>query len=417
MTRVQTGGDFGIPEKEFGAALRTAERRDQAYREAIKLIDLDELASLASHLVKNPSPNPPGQESGVASLIQGYMAQAGFETTLEDAYPGRPNVYSILRGSEEKPVLMLNGHMDVVPPGEGWTIEPFGGKIESGRLFGRGAADMKGGLSAMMVAMKSIALAKVELRGTLIFSAVVDEEQAEGGTKRMLESGIKSDFAVVGEPTGLRIASSSKGDVYYEITTLGKSAHSSTPELGTNAISKMAHIIEGINRLSKDLKTRKHGLLGNPTYSVGTIDGGTTTNVVPSRCKVTVDRRTLPGESAEDGKAELESMIKNLQGKDPELRAHVRMLVEASPMEVPPNHPFVLTAREAVRHVLGSDKGLIGLSGATDAQLLYNVAKIPSVVLGPGELSQAHRPDESVSLSEIAEAARIYVWLALSVLL
>jgi len=345
------------------------------------------------------------------------MTQAGVEARLEDVHPARPNVYCVLRGSEDTPILMLNGHTDVVPAGEGWTTDPFGGAIESDRLYGRGAADMKGGLAAMMVAMKSLAFAKVGLRGTLIFSAVVDEEQAESGTRRMLESGIKSDFAVVGEPTNLRVASASKGDVYYEITTTGRSAHSSTPGLGTNAISKMADIIEAINGLSKELEAKKHELLGFPTHSVGTIEGGTATNVVPSICRVTVDRRTLPGESGADGKAELESLIERLRKKDPKLRAEVRTLMEASPMEVPSDHPFVQTAREAVRHVLGSDRGLVGLSGATDAQLLYNLSKIPSVILGPGELSQAHQPDENVSLSEVAEAAKIYTRLALSLLL
>jgi acetylornithine deacetylase/succinyl-diaminopimelate desuccinylase family protein len=394
-----------------------SERCDQVYREAVKLIDFDEVASLASELVKIPSPNPPGEESEVASLIQRHLTQSQVETTLEEVCPGRPNIYGILRGTEEKPVLMFNGHMDVVPAGAGWTVEPFGGKIENGRLFGRGAADTKGGLAAMMTAMRSIVLTKAELRGTLIFAAVVDEEQAESGTRKMLESGVRSDFAVVAEPTGLRVASSSKGDVYYEITTSGRSAHSSTPELGVNAISGMAHIIKGIDKLAEDLRAKKHELLGNPTYSVGMIEGGTATNVVPSYCKATVDRRTLPGESGKDGEKELVSMISGLRKMDPTLQASVRTLMEASPMEVPSNHPFVLAAREAVRHVLGSERGLVGLSGATDAQLLYNVANIPSVILGPGEFSQAHQADESVLLSEIVEAAKIYMRLALSVLL
>jgi acetylornithine deacetylase/succinyl-diaminopimelate desuccinylase family protein len=394
-----------------------SERCDQVYREAVKLIDFDEVASLASELVKIPSPNPPGEESEVASLIQRHLTQSQVETTLEEVCHGRPNIYGILRGTEEKPVLMFNGHMDVVPAGAGWTVEPFGGKIENGRLFGRGAADTKGGLAAMMKAMRSIVLTKAELRGTLIFAAVVDEEQAESGTRKMLESGVRSDFAVVAEPTGLRVASSSKGDVYYEITTSGRSAHSATPELGVNAISGMAHVIKGIDKLAEDLRAKKHELLGNPTYSVGIIEGGTATNVVPSYCKVTVDRRTLPGESAKDGEKELVSLINGLRQNDPTLQASVRTLMEASPMEVPSNHPFVLAAREAVRHVLGSERGRVGLSGATDAQLLYNVANIPSVILGPGEFSQAHQADESVLLSEVVEAAKIYMRLALSVLL
>jgi acetylornithine deacetylase/succinyl-diaminopimelate desuccinylase-like protein len=276
---------------------------------------------------------------------------------------------------------------------------------------------MKAGLAAMMVAMKSIALSRINLRGSLFLSAVVDEEQAETGTKRMLESGIRSDFAVVGEPTGLKTVRASKGDVYYEITTSGKAAHSSTPSEGISAIVKMAKIVEAINGLSRRLEAKKHKLLGSPTLSVGMIEGGTATNVVPSLCKAMVDRRTLPGETAENGKKQLESLIANLRKKDRQLQAQVRTVMEAAPMEVPENSTIVKAARKATEHVLGHDTGVTGMPGATDAQLLYNMARIPSVILGPGDSSQAHKPNEHVSLSEVLEASRIYAWLALSLLL
>jgi len=396
----------------------TVQRRlDQIYSDVIKLVDRNELWSLSGELVKRPSPNPPGEVSEVSSFVQEYMTRAGVETRLEEVSPGRPNVYCVLRGSEQKPVLMLNGHMDVVPVGEGWTMDPFGGQIVGDRLYGRGAADMKAGLAAIMVAMKSMALAGTKLRGTLLLSAVVDEEQGETGTRKMMDSGITSTFAIVGEPTSLSTVIASKGDVYYEITTVGKAAHSSTPSEGINAIDKMADVIGAIRNLSREFEARQHRLLGSPTISVGTIEGGTATNVVPSLCKATVDRRTLPGETAEEGKRQLESIISNLKQKDPQLEARVRTVMEAYPMEVPEDSLIVQTAREATKHVLGHDTGVVGMQGATDAQLLYNVAQIPSVILGPGALSQAHRPNEYVPLSEVLDAAKIYARIALSLLL
>jgi len=397
--------------------MTTPEGLEQAYRSVVKLIDRDELSSLTSQLIRAQSPNPPGEVREVSSLVYDYMTRTGIEARLDEASPNRPNVYCVLNGSEKKPVLMFNGHMDVVPAGDGWTMDPFGGQIVGDKLYGRGATDMKAGLAAMMIAMKSIALAKVNLRGNLFLSAVVDEEQAETGTKRMLESGIRSDFAVVGEPTGLKTVRSSKGDVYYEITTSGKAAHSSTPSEGISAITKMAKIVEAINDLSRRLEAKKHKLLGFPTFSVGMIEGGTATNVVPSFCKAMVDRRTLPGETAEDGKKQLESLIANLRKKDRQLRARVRTIMEAAPMEVPENSTIVQAARKATEHVLGHDTGVTGMQGATDAQLLYNVARIPSVILGPGDISQAHKPNEHVSLSEVLEASRIYARLALILLL
>jgi acetylornithine deacetylase/succinyl-diaminopimelate desuccinylase family protein len=378
-------------------------------------VDSEELTSLAQDIVRIPSVY--GDEEKVALFLANKFKQWGFEVTVDEVLPRRPNVYAVLRGKSESPTLMYNGHMDVVPPGDGWTEDPYSGLLRGGRLYGRGAADMKGPLASMMIAANALKRAQVELKGDLVITAVVGEEENQKGTLQVADRKMRADFAVVGEPTELKVCIAHKGDVTYEITTAGKAAHASVLHQGMNAIYKMRRIIEAIEKFSVELEARRsHPLLGTATISVGTIEGGTISSAVPAFCKIMVDRRTLPDEGGEKGKAELEGLVEKLRRDDSDLVAHVKTVVDALPMEIPEDHDLVRTIRRAAKEILGEDPEVQGVPYTTDGGILANRSKIPTLVFGPGDIGQAHRPDESIPVEEMFAAAKIYALTALHLL-
>ena len=389
--------------------------RDEIRNKVMESVDSGELTRLAQDIVRIPSVY--GDEEKVALFLANKFKEWGFEVTVDEVLPKRPNVYAVLRGQSASPTLMYNGHMDVVPPGDGWTNEPYSGLLRDGRLYGRGTADMKGPLASMMIAANALKRAQVELKGNLLITAVVGEEENQKGTLQVADRRMRAEFAVVGEPTELRVCIAHKGDVTVEITTTGKAAHASVLHQGTNAIYKMRRIIEAIEKFSLELEARKtHPLLGGATISVGTIEGGTISSAVPALCKIMVDRRTLPDESGEMAEAELESLVEKLRREDPDLVAHVKTVVDALPMEISEDHDLVRTLRKAVKEILGHDPEVQGVPYTTDGGILASRAKIPTVVFGPGDIDLAHRPDESIPVDEMCAAAKIYALTALHLL-
>lgn len=386
---------------------------DRKLRDALDLYS-SEVVALSQEMVRIPSIS--GEEEKLALFVAGKLKEYGLEVTVDEVLPGRPNVYGVLRGKIGKPILMYNGHTDVVPPGEGWTDDPYSGVLRAGRIFGRGSADMKGPLASMMIAAKALKGAGVELRGNLVITAVIAEEENQMGTRRVVDGPIKGEFAIVGEPTRLNVCTAHKGDVAYEITTIGKAVHASVLHEGINAIYKMKEVIDSIEKFAVELEKRKrHPLLGPSTISVGTIEGGTIPAAVPAFCKIKLDRRLLPGEDAETGKKELESLIDSLKERDPDLVADVRTIVEVPPMETRQDHAIVRTIREVVLEVTGRDPGIEGVPYTTDGAILVKKG-IPTVIFGPGDIKQAHQPDEWISVDEMVTATRIYAQTALQLL-
>jgi acetylornithine deacetylase/succinyl-diaminopimelate desuccinylase-like protein len=221
----------------------------------------------------------------------------------------------------------------------------------------------------------------------------------------------------VGEPTRLGICTAHKGDVAYEVTTSGKAAHASVLHEGINAIYKMKKIIDAIEKLDEELEARKkHPLLGTSTMSVGTIEGGTIPAAVPASCKIKVDRRLLPSEDAEMGKRELEGLIDNLRKQDPDLVARVRVVVDAPPMETRQDEAIVTVLRDAVVKVTGADPGITGVPYTTDGAILVKNGGIPTVIFGPGDIRQAHQPNECIPVDEMVTATKIYALTALELL-
>jgi acetylornithine deacetylase len=379
-------------------------------------IDQKSLVELLRKLVSIRSINPPGQEGELAYFIYEWAKMQGFEATLDEVCDNRLNVYITLPGEKGHPKLLFNGHLDVVPEGSGWSVSPFDGVIKDDLFFGRGASDMKGGIAAMLMAAKAIKESEIKLDGDLLITLVIDEEVSGKGTRQVLSKGITADYAIVGEPTSLEVVIASKGDVNFEIEVLGKAAHSSRPHEGKNAIYKMCKIIEAIEKYSTELEKKTHPLLSHPTITVTMINGGITPWIIPANCKVVIDRRTIPGENADGVKKELETILLRIKENDPELIYNLRLIQEAAPAEISPKEEIVDVILNKASIILGKQVKITGMSGTTDARFLINDAHIPTVIYGPGDLMNAHQPDEYVKVSEVSAAAKIYASVALHLL-
>jgi acetylornithine deacetylase/succinyl-diaminopimelate desuccinylase family protein len=377
--------------------------------EVLKYIDAERLITLAQDMVRIPSDNPPGNEGALAKFLAQYLKRAGLETEMREVAPGRPNVLARWGTAKARPHLILNGHIDALPPGDGWTRDPYGGEIVNGRLYGRGSTDMKGPLASLIAALEAVKRSGATLRGSVTLEAVVDEEGTQEGTRRLVLEGVVGDFAIVAEPTEFLPVAAHKGDMYIEVVTHGREAHASTPQAGVNAIDQMADIIVELRDLAERLRQRIHPLVGHPTLTVGTIEGGLITPMVPGRCRITIDRRVLPNEVADEVVQEVREAVDRVRARRPDLRAEVRMMAFAPPMETDVTSPLATALRENTALILGRDPGIHGWAATCDANFLVNEGHTPTLVYGPGSIAdQAHKPDESVSTEELVTAAKIY---------
>lgn len=392
-----------------------ADGRMQERQRVLAAIDEQRLTRMVQELVKIPSNNPPGEEKEVAEFLVTYLDNIGLKVEWREVLPDRPNVIATL-GSGKRPCLILNGHTDVIPAGEGWDVEPFSGAVIDGKIYGRGSADMKGGLAAMVMAVEAIKRVGVDLKGNVKITAVMGEEDRQLGTKALIEDGIEADYAIVGEPTELKIAISHKGVSRFEMKTVGKAAHGSRPEEGVNAIYAMCDVIASLWEFHDKLKARQDELLGSGTINVGTIHGGLNTCIVPDSCTITIDRRVLPGEHNEDIEKELLELLEGLKARGALLDFSLTPISICSPMKIAEDEVIVKAIQAAARELLGQNMGVHGFSALCDANLLVNARGIPTAIFGPGSLALAHRPNEYVEIAEVVTAARIYALAILSLL-
>ncbi|HHY46424.1 MAG TPA: M20 family metallopeptidase [Firmicutes bacterium] len=379
----------------------------------------EDVIDLLSQLVSIKSTNPRdkqdvGPDDGeyrLGQFIAGWAERLGFQVRVQEVLPYRNNVLVTLEGRNPSRHLLFEGHMDTVQ-GEGMTIEPFTPRVAGDRLYGRGACDAKGPLASMMLAMKALRSVSGALDASVTLAAVVDEEHQFRGVSALVDSGIKADAAIVGEPTELDIVIAHKGCLRWRITTYGRSVHTSRAEEGVNAISKMAEVIRALDDLGKKYQARRHPRVGVPLLTVTMINGGVGVNTVPDRCTINVDRRTLPNEDPEEALREIEAVIEELKGRDPDLNVEMEApYLWDIPMEVSPDEHIVLCLRSAAA-ACNRDSKVVGVPYGTDASKLVVRGGIPSVVFGPGSIQDAHTPDESISISQVREAAEILVLAA-----
>jgi acetylornithine deacetylase/succinyl-diaminopimelate desuccinylase family protein len=387
-------------------------------RAVLDRIAVEEIRDVAVDLVRAVGENPPGDEGPTVRALEKACAARGLAVSQSEVEPGRANISAILPGGGG-PGLLLLGHTDVVPVGDGWTVPAFGGVVRDGRLYGRGSADMKGGLAACVIAMSALRESGVRLSGPVELAAVVDEEETGKGIRHYLAERDRSGYrgCIVAEPTDLQTIIAARGASYVEVAIAGRAAHSGNPAAGVNAIYGAAAVVSELERTHHELAVDRHVLVGPATWSVGLVRGGTGASTVPAEALVTADRRLLPDEQGSDVLADTSARLAKLGLEGRGLGVDVRMTMEMPGFETAREHPLVETAGAAVRAAGGPDLPLAGWTAACDGGFIARDAGVPVVVLGPGSVAeQAHRADESVELHHLLVAARAYALCALRML-
>jgi len=383
----------------------------------------EEIIYYLQKLIRSPTENPPGDVSRGIEVLREVLDRYDVSYKLYEPQKGKISIVAEI-GEGDK-TLILNGHIDVVPAGSGWSIDPYIAEIVSGRLYGRGATDMKPGLIALLYAF--IANRKLS-NGKLVFMAVPDEETGgKFGTEYLLKNGIvKGDACIIGEPSGelkarrYYITAGERGLLWVRITTKGKAAHGSLPMLGDNAIIKMVNIIQRIPMVSdinimqpkealpliiegKRLLEKKHPkasmALDHFTINIGVIEGGSKVNVVADQCNAELDIRIPIGASTRDA----EELIRGIIGNYAELS----ILNRIEPSFTPASHELIRIAQKAGKEVLGYEPKPIAMTATSDARL-FRLVDIPTINFGPGYLEVAHKPDEFVYIEDVLKFAKIY---------
>lgn len=395
----------------------TPDQRDQLMRH----IHDDEVIAFLQELVRIPSPNPPGDSREVAEHCAGRLRREGIACELVAELPERPSVLASLGDSSRGPTLLLNAHIDTVPieNPESWRHDPFGGVIEDGLLYGRGAGDDKSSVAAQVMAAVALHRAGVRLAGRLLVNPVADEE-AEGvhGARWLVESGrLRPDLVIIGEQTENRVAIAERAMKRFVLTVHGQAAHGAMPWNGVNAIVKMAKLIGFIDEIYPPvLADRTHAYLPHSTINLGIIQGGLKFGMVPELCKLSIDRRIVPGESGQSALEELQALCERFSREVEPLEYGLTPVpAGGSPVDTPPDHPLVQAIQSAVSEVSGEKRPLTGYQQASDGRYFASLG-VPVVIFGPSHPDVGHTANEHVPTSQVVEAARVYALTALRVL-
>lgn len=385
----------------------------------LKAINREETIALLQDLVRVPSVNPPGDVRRAIQLCEVKLAAAGFEVKTVGATSEKMNVIGTLHGRETGPRLAFNAHVDVVPVGDetAWTYPPFGGEIADGRIYGRGAGDDKASVTAQVMAGVALARSDVPFQGTLIVTEVADEETSgELGSGYIVREGhVEADFVIVGEQTMNQICVAERGAVGIQVVVQGVAGHAAAPWEGTNAIEGMGQVLTALGKeLWPALEQRTHHYLPCSTATISMINGGVKTNVIPDRCEIYIDRRILPGETPESVTAEIQSVAERAIASVAKLRVKVTVKASRPARESDPDSLIGRALQEATRF-LGNEPVITGFFGGTDARHFASRDR-PIMVVGPGQPTTAHTPDEWVGIDEVMEATRLYALTALALL-
>ena len=370
--------------------------------------DSTQLLQVLDDLIGINSINPfyPGgrPEQGIQDYVESFFQSHCVEVARQEVEPGRSNVVGILPGEMPGRRLIFEAHCDTVGV-EGMAV-PFEPRREGNRVYGRGACDDKGGLAAMMCALASLRERGVTPPVEIWVVSAVDEEYAYRGVVRLME-GLRADAAIVAEPTELRMVIASKGCLRWRTVIEGRAVHSSKPHLGVNAINGMARLLVALEEDSHELSKRAHALVGSPTLTVGRIDGGKQVNIVPDRCTIEIDRRLIPGEAPEVVSAYYRGAVERFMDGEPELKVRIEppFLVD-HPLETAADSVIAGTVASVVRD-LGLNDEPAGAVFGSDASKL-SAGGVPSVILGPGSIDNAHTINEFVEVDQLERCFEIY---------
>jgi acetylornithine deacetylase/succinyl-diaminopimelate desuccinylase-like protein len=381
---------------------------------------VDAVTGLLSDLVAIPSVNPMGRplsgpgflEAGMSDFLERWFRDRGIPFERQTVSPGRDNLIARYESPRGRRTVLFDAHQDTVPT-DGMTIDPFAAEIRDGKLYGRGACDIKGGMAAMLIALDRLVRERPEGSASVVMACTVDEEFTHTGSSHLATSPHGADVAVAAEPTMLNLVTRHKGAVRWKIRTRGIACHSSTPHLGRNAIYRMAAVVDALAGHAEELARSSDPILGPPTLSVGRIEGGQSVNVVPDWCEIEIDRRVIPGEVPLDCMKRVEVLLRQRLGEVDwiEFLAPWVNMPALAPGESGQGG-WIDVAREAVGRAIGRTPEIMGVPYGTDAGPL-GAAGLPCVVLGPGDIAQAHTKDEWIELDQVRAAVDAYYQIAL----
>ena len=371
-------------------------------------VDRDYLLGTLTDLVRinsiNPHLDPTGAgEAEIAAYVADALNKLNLEVDTLESEPGRPSVVGTLKGTGGGRSLMLNGHVDTVAIDE--MLDPFSATVGDGKMYGRGAYDMKCGLAACMTAVKSLIDTGVSLAGDVLVAAVADEEYASLGTAEVIKHH-QVDAAIVTESTELEICIAHRGYIHIEVETIGRAAHGSRFKEGIDANMRMGYFLAELDKLEKDLRARKaHPLIGPPSLHAGVLKGGTGPSTYAASCKLVIERRTIPGETESQILGELQTIIDRLTAVDPTFEATLKILLARNAFEVDPERDVVKVLQQSAKEVLGKQPELVGQPYWMDTALLSD-AGVEAVAMGPIGAG-AHSKEEWVDLDSVIQMAEV----------
>lgn len=384
-------------------------------------VPINELVELFRKMISVPSHwDVPTMEEEIVSELADYFNDVGLSFELQPIDKRRSNIIARVQGAGGGRSLALNGHLDTVPP-YNMTIDPFGAVIENNRIYGRGAVDMKGPIAAMIMTLLAFKRTGIELKGDLIFTGVLAEETNSDGCETLIESGFRSDGAIVGEPSNREYAIAHRGLEWLEIEIIGKRAHGGIPEAGVNAIVNAAKFILRVQeKIVPRLKKLYHPHMGPSVMNFGRIEGGTQPSTVADRCIIQLDRRYIPVEKLEDVIKDYEDILRELSEEDPDFKWELRRmpssimkLYDHVPMETSPDHPLVHAVINSIEKITGVPPKMTTRRGWTDAAILNYYGKIPTVIYGPGDITRSHSSNEYITIEELWEGFKTYCLIAM----
>lgn len=372
-------------------------------------IDKDYLTKTTQDLVQinsvNPSLSADGNgEAETSSYLADSLNALGLDVKRSEVAPRRFNVVGTLKGRGGGRSILLNAHMDTVGV-EGMTIDPFGGELRNGRVYGRGAQDMKGSLAAMMATAKALVDANITLKGDLLITGVADEEYASLGTEALVKE-VRADAAIVTEPTDMHLCRAHRGFIWFDVETFGRAAHGSRYSEGVDANMRMGRFLAELDKLEQELLQREgHELTGSPSLHAALLQGGTEISTYADRCTLKIERRTAPGENIEEATAELQEIVDRLAEQDSSFRASIKRTFWREPFEIAREAEIVQTLDAALGARLGHHPAHTGQTFWTDAALFAD-AGMETVLLGPKGFG-LHSAEEWVEMQSVLDLAHV----------
>lgn len=383
-------------------------------QEICSSISAAETLAMLRDLIRIPSAS--GDTGAIIGWLEERLRRDGFTPVRLGPSPEWQNLVVTVPGAAPEIGLLLAGHVDTVPVGDHqWQFSPFEAVVQGGTVYGRGAADMKGGLAALLAALSAIARTRPRLKRGVMLALTCDEEVgSQNGMKYLCDHhAVRGRYGVAAECTSLTVQGWFKGRAKYEVVVIGKSAHASNPGRGVNAIVKLAELIVRLSRADLS-RGRRHPVLGSAIVNVGIVGGGTDSNSVPDRATAVVEVKMIPGETSDSILRELRRVIEEASSADPQLKADVTLAFAKEPMEIPAASPIVEQIRRITAGVVGTPAphGSEPLAGG-DLYYPWKAFGTQSVQFGPGDIGLAHGVDEAVSIDQVVAAARTYAVLVL----